>query len=69
VFRGGEGAETGRLEGDDLVFRSEFTPGGTTFKLRNAMRIFSTGKMVSEEHMQTKDAPETLFVRVEAKKR
>lgn len=61
--------ETGQFEGDDLVFRSVFTAGGATMKLKNITRVVAPGKLVSEEFMQIKDAPESLFVRVEATKR
>jgi hypothetical protein len=61
--------ETGQFEGDTLVFRSEFSAGGSTLKLRNVTRLVGPGKLVSEEYFTAKDAPETLFVTVEAKKR
>jgi hypothetical protein len=61
--------ETGQFEQDALVFRSEFTVGGATLKLRNVTRVVSPGKLVSEEYVTAKDAPEALFVTVEAKKR
>jgi hypothetical protein len=61
--------EAGQFEGDALVFRSEFSAGGSTFKLRNLTRLVSPGKLVSEEYFTAKDAPETLFVHVDAIKR
>lgn len=61
--------ETGQFEGDALVFRSEFTAGGATLKLRNVTRLVSPGKLVSEEYSTTKDGSESLFVRVDATKR
>jgi uncharacterized protein DUF1579 len=61
--------ETGQFEGDALVFRSEFSAGGATMKLRNVTRVTAPGKLENEEYMGMKDAPETLLVRVEAKKR
>lgn len=61
--------ETGQFEGDALVFRSEFSAGAVTMKLRNVTRVLEPAKLESEEHMALKDAPETLLVRVEAKKR
>lgn len=61
--------ETGQFEGDALVYRSEFSAGGTTMKLRNVTRLNGSGTLVSEEYMAVKDAPESLLVRVEAKKR
>jgi hypothetical protein len=61
--------ETGQFEGDALVFRSEFSAGGATMKLRNVARVTAPGKLESEEFMTMKDAPETMLVHVEAKKR
>ena len=61
--------ETGQFEGDALVFRSEFSAGGATLKLRNVTRVLSPGKLVSEEYFTAKDGPEALFVTIEAKKR
>jgi hypothetical protein len=61
--------ETGQFEGDALVFRSEFPMEGSTLKLRNVTRLTAPGKIESEEYMAMKDAPESLLVRVEAKKR
>jgi len=61
--------ETGQFEEDALVFRSEFTVGGATLKLRNVTRVVSPRKLVSEEYVTAKDAPEALLVTVEAKKR
>lgn len=61
--------ETGQFEGDALVYRSEFTAGGTTMKLRNTTRVTAPGQLLSEEYFAKKDGPETLLVRVDAKKR
>jgi hypothetical protein len=61
--------ETGQFEGDALVFRTEFAAGGATVKLRNATRVLSSGKLVSEQYSARNGAPERLFVSVEAKKR
>jgi hypothetical protein len=61
--------ETGQFEGDALVYRSEFPVEGAILKLRNVTRVIASGKLESEEYFAMKDAPETLFVRVEAKKR
>src|SRR6266478_2763764 len=61
--------ETGQFEGDALVYRFEFPGEGGTVKLRNVTRVTGPGTLVSEELMTMKDAPETLFVRVDAKKR
>lgn len=61
--------ETGQFEGDALVFRTEFSTGGSALKLRNVTRIVSPGNLVSEEYFTSKDAPEALLVTVDAKKR
>jgi len=61
--------ETGQFEGDALVYRSEFPVEGGVVKLRNSTRLTGPGTLVSEEFFAMKDAPEKLFVRVEAKKR
>src|SRR5216684_7848353 len=61
--------ETGQFEGDALVYRTEMAAQGATVKLRNVTRLTSSGTLVSEQFMAMKDAPEKLFVRVEAKRR
>jgi hypothetical protein len=61
--------ETGQFEGDALVYRSELTAGGASMKLRNVARVTAPGQLVSEEYVAKKDGPETLLVRVDAKKR
>jgi hypothetical protein len=61
--------ETGQFEGDALVFRSAFPMEGATLKLRNVTRVTGPGTLVSEEYSAMKDAPEKLFVHVEAKKK
>jgi hypothetical protein len=61
--------ETGQFEGEALVLRSEFSAGGSTIKLRNVTHVVSPEKLVSEEYFAVKDAPEVLFVTVEARKR
>ncbi|HEY6270253.1 MAG TPA: DUF1579 family protein [Candidatus Acidoferrum sp.] len=61
--------ETGQFEGDALVYRFEFPAEGGSVKLRNVTRVTGPGTLVSEEFMTMKDAPETLFVHVDAKKR
>ena len=61
--------ETGQFEGDSLVYRYEFEAPGATFKLRNTTRLVAPGKIESDEYSAVKDAPETLLVHVEAKKR
>jgi hypothetical protein len=61
--------ETGQFEDGALVYRFEFPVEGGSVKLRNVTRVTGPGTLVSEEFMTMKDAPETLFVHVEAKKR
>jgi hypothetical protein len=61
--------ETGQFEGDALVYHSEFPVEATTLKLRNSTRLVGPGKIESKEFLTMKDAPESLLVRVEAKKR
>jgi Protein of unknown function (DUF1579) len=61
--------EAGQWEGDALVYRGEFTAGGVKLALRNASKLTSPGKMVSEEFSSANGAPESLLVRVEATKR
>jgi len=61
--------ETGQFEGDAIVYRSEFPIEGATLKLRNSTRLVAPGKIESDEFSAMKDAPETLLVHVEAKKR
>jgi hypothetical protein len=61
--------ETGQFEGDALVYRSEFPVEGATLKLRNVTWLNTSGELESQEFFTTKNAPETLLVRVEAKKR
>jgi hypothetical protein len=61
--------ETGQFEGEALAYRSEFPVEGGVVKLRNSTRVVAPGKLESEEFSAMKDAPEKLFVHVEAKKR
>jgi hypothetical protein len=61
--------QTGQFEGDDLVYRMEIPAGGGVMKLRSVTRFSASGRLESEQYSSMKDAPETLFVRVEAKKR
>jgi len=61
--------ETGQFEANALVYRSEFPVEGALLKLRNSTRLVAPGKIESEEYFAMKDGPETLLVRVEAKKR
>jgi hypothetical protein len=61
--------ETGQFEGDALVYRLEFPVEGGVVKLRNVTRVTGPGTLVSEEYSAMNDAPEKMFVHVEAKKR
>jgi hypothetical protein len=61
--------ETGQFEGDALVFRGEFSMEGAKIAVRNSTRLVSPGKIVSDEFMSMGGAAETLFLRVEAKKK
>lgn len=61
--------ETGQFEGDALVFRAEFTEGGATMKIRNVTKLVSPGNLIVEEYSTSKNAGESLLVRVDAKKR
>jgi hypothetical protein len=45
------------------------TAQGATLKIRNTTRVTEPGKLVSEQFIARKDAPEKLVVRVDAKKR
>jgi len=60
--------ETGRFEGDALVFRGEMTMGGKHLAMRNSTRLASPGRIVSEELLSVDGGPEKLLVHVEAKK-
>ena len=61
--------ETGHFDGDVLEYRAEIAMGGMKLKLRNVTRLAAPDKIVSEEYMAAGEAPEKLFVTVEAKKR
>ena len=61
--------QTGQFEGDVLRFSSEFSAEGMKLKLRNVTRVSGPGKIASEEYITAEGSPETLLVRVEAKKR
>lgn len=61
--------ETGQFERDALVYRAEISMGAASVKVRNSTRLTGPGTLVSEQFMAIKDAPEKLFVRVEAKKK
>jgi hypothetical protein len=65
----GATVETGQFEDGALVYRLEMSARGGTAKLRNATRVTGPGTIVSEQFMSRNGAAETLFVRVEAKKR
>jgi len=61
--------ETGQWEGDTLVYRTEFSAGGTKFALRNATKFLDGGKLSSEEYSSANGSPEKLLVHVEAIKK
>jgi hypothetical protein len=61
--------ETGRFEGDELVFRGEMTMGGKHLAMRNSTRLPSPGRIVSEEFLSVDGGAEKLLVHVDAKKR
>jgi hypothetical protein len=65
----GAGVETGQFEGDALVYRTEFPVDDAMVKLRIVTRLTAPGKMESEEYFAETNMPETLLMRVEAKKR
>ncbi|HUL16368.1 MAG TPA: hypothetical protein VLV88_10250 [Terriglobales bacterium] len=58
--------ETGQWEGDELVYRSEFSAGGMKFALRNATKFLDGGKISSDEYSSASGSPEALLVHVEA---
>lgn len=61
--------ETGQFERDALVFRTEFSMGGATVKLRNVTHFLDSGKFAAEEYATKPGGPETLALRVDGKKR
>ena len=61
--------ETGQWESDVLVYRAEFSVGGTTLALRNATKILDGGRLASDEFSSANGSPETLVVHVEAVKK
>lgn len=61
--------ETGQWENDVLVYRYEFSAGGTTFALRNATKFLEGGRLTSDEFSSTNGSPEALLVHVEAVKK
>lgn len=61
--------ETGNFEGDALVFRGEMSAGETKILMRNSATVDDKGKMTVEEYSAMGAAPETLLVRVEAKRK
>jgi len=52
-----------------LVYRCESSVESAALKLPGITLLTAPGKIESEEFFTTKDAPETLLVRVEAKKK
>jgi hypothetical protein len=61
--------QTGTWEGNDLVFRSEFSYGGHSMKLRYVTRLTADGKIESEDYVTPEGKPEKLFVKVVATKK
>jgi hypothetical protein len=61
--------QTGQWENDALVYRFEFAMGSTKFALRNVTKFLPDGKLTSDEFSSVNDAPEKLFVHVEATKK
>ncbi|HUI75679.1 MAG TPA: hypothetical protein VLX32_12070 [Candidatus Acidoferrum sp.] len=61
--------ETGQWEGDELVYRSEFSAGGMKFALRNATKFLDGRKITSDEYSSANGSPESLLVHVEAVKK
>jgi len=61
--------ETGQWEGDNLVYRYEFSAGGTKILLRNSTNFRSDKKLTSDEYSSASGAPEKLLVHVEAVKK
>jgi len=52
-----------------VFYRRQSSVESTALKLRNVTRLTAPGKIESEEFIAMKDTPETLPVRVEAKKK
>lgn len=61
--------EMGQWEGDDLVYRLEFSAGESKFVLRNSTKFLSADKLTSDQYSSVNDAPEKLLVHVEAVKK
>lgn len=61
--------EMGRWEGDDLVYRLEFSAGESKFALRNSTKFLSADKLTSDQYSSVNGAPEKLLVHVEAVKK
>lgn len=60
--------QTGRFEGDALVFRAEVETEALV-KLRSVTHFGGGGKITSEEYIGMEGQPETLMMSVEAKRR
>lgn len=58
--------ETGQWENDTLVYRFEFSAGGTKVALRNSTKFLEGGRLTSDEFSSTSGSPEALLVHVEA---
>ncbi|MGB6718999.1 MAG: hypothetical protein WBE47_18770, partial [Candidatus Acidiferrales bacterium] len=61
--------QTGRWEGDALVYRYEFSAGATKYALRSATKFLEGGKFTSDEFSSTNGAAEILLVHTEAVKK
>lgn len=61
--------QTGVWEGKDLVFRSEFSYGGHSMKLRYVTRVSPEGKIESEDYVTPEGKTEKLLVKVVATKK
>jgi hypothetical protein len=65
----GAAVEMGQWEGDDLVYRLEFSAGESKFVLRNSTKFLSGDKLTSDQYSSVNGAPEKLLVHVEAVKK
>lgn len=61
--------ETGKWDGDKLVYTGEFSMEAMKFALRNETRFLEGGKLTSDEFSSANGAPEKLLVHVEAAKK
>ena len=61
--------EDGKFVGDALEFRGAFDTGTAKMAMRNSTRVTGPNTLVSEEYVSVNGSPETLLVKVEAKKK